>query len=513
MSRICERCGKIFEEQILKSGRKSNSKFCPDCQKEIEKQQWFGCCSVCGKEFKFEKTKDNKPKRRSTCPECEEKSKVKNRTITRICSKCGKEFTVKPYFDGKRYKYSLTMFCDDCRHSENYGKTEGVCPNCGKTFQYNKDKNGRITARKYCSEACAQEYYYKHKVTNEKPPKYNVCKRCGKIFQVNITPSGMYSVSSYCNECLEELKIERKTRVCKNCGKTFVMRENKDNKDNLSHSIFCSSECEQQYYKGKKERFPRYRTCETCGKVFEEEWLEDKGRYSESKYCSDVCYKIGYTRKREQTMLKKYGVIHHLKLQEFKDKQKATCLKKYGVPYAIYTPQCLEKNTTNNSKINSDFAKILELNNINFTTEFGLGNYIYDFKIGNILIEVNPNHTHSVLPSHWEKAKIRGKTPDYHLNKTNNAINSGYRCIHIWQWDDWDKVVLMLRDKQKLYARKLQLKEITKQEANVLLDTFHYLFFPDKDFLSTIVYGKPTVFNHQFFIICTFSVYLWRIKF
>ena len=61
----------------------------------------------------------------------------------------------------------------------------------------------------------------------------------------------------------------------------------------------------------------------------------------------------------------------------------------------------------------------------------------------------------------------------YHLNKTNFAKENGYRCIHVWDWDDWNKIVSLVKSKQKLYARKLQLKEITKQEANTFLNKYH----------------------------------------
>lgn len=242
--------------------------------------------------------------------------------------------------------------------------------------------------------------------------------------------------------------------------------------------------------------------------MFEEEWLEDKKRYSESKYCSDVCYKIGYTRKREKTLFEKYGVTHHLKLQEFKDKQKETCLRKYGVPYAVYTPQCLEKNILNNSKINSDFADLLKLNGINYITEYCIENYRYDFYVidVNTLIEINPNYTHSTISEkykHIENVHVLGnKDADYHKNKTSKAIEQGYRVINVWQWDNWDNIIFMLKSKQKLYARKLKLNEINKKEANEFLDLFHIQnscrgnqvnigLFNNDQLVQVMTFGKP----------------------
>nr|DAO15216.1 MAG TPA: endonuclease-like protein [Caudoviricetes sp.] len=415
--------------------------------------------------------------------------------MERICVKCGKVFNV-PKINGR---FSRKKYCDSCG-DWNKNTKELTCKNCGQNFTVERSVvDNRFLLRDYCTEECRKEYYAK---THPKEIKYKICKICKQKFEVKITESGQYSSVQICDDCVKK----QKEKVCKFCGKTFYPRF-LESCNQYSNSSFCSDNCEKQYYYNEKlKRFPRYRLCEVCGKEFEEEWLEDKNRYSESLYCSDVCYRIGYKRKREQTLLEKYGVTHHLKLQEFRDKQKNTCLKKYGVPYAAYTPQCLEKNLSNNSKVNKDFANLLEVNGIHYTTEYCIENYRYDFCIQNknILIEINPNHTHSTIPSHWERnrIKITGKTLDYHLNKTFIANKYGYRCIHVWQWDDWNKIMFLLRDKERLYARKLQLKEISKTTANEFLNLFHIQnscygnqvnlgLYQNDQLVQVITFGKP----------------------
>ena len=81
-----------------------------------------------------------------------------------------------------------------------------------------------------------------------------------------------------------------------------------------------------------------------------------------------------------------------------------------------------------NSKVNSAFMHHLVTLGLPFEKEFKLGNYIYDFKLGKYLIELDPYATHN---SSWG---IFGnpKAYDYHRKKSLNALANGYKCIHIF---------------------------------------------------------------------------------
>ena len=67
------------------------------------------------------------------------------------------------------------------------------------------------------------------------------------------------------------------------------------------------------------------------------------------KYCSSKCANntLEIKQKIKQTLIKKYGVKHHLLLPEFLEKRKQTCLKKYGVPNInqVKNTQIKRKNT------------------------------------------------------------------------------------------------------------------------------------------------------------------------
>lgn len=99
---------------------------------------------------------------------------------------------------------------------------------------------------------------------------------------------------------------------------------------------------------------------------------------------------------------------------------------------------------------------------------------ILKFKIKKIYVEINPTYTHnSTLPAIFNKTKIPPKDKNYHLQKTRKANELEYQCIHIFDWDDRDKIISLVKDKEKIYARKCEVKEISKQEANQFLEENH----------------------------------------
>lgn len=139
------------------------------------------------------------------------------------------------------------------------------------------------------------------------------------------------------------------------------------------------------------------------------------------------------------------------------------------------------------------------------TMEFNINNNFYDFLINskNIVIEINPNYTHTVAGNHFNGFQYNKKYETYHIDKTNNAVSHGFHCIHIWQWDDVYKILQFLKSKQKLYARKLQLREVaTKQEVNNFLNQNHLQgscrgniisigLYQNEELIQVMTFGKP----------------------
>ena len=145
---------------------------------------------------------------------------------------------------------------------------------------------------------------------------------------------------------------------------------------------------------------------------------------------------------RKNTWMNKYGVEYPFQSKDVQEKCQKTLLEHYGVEYACMLPQVRYKKNIESGP-NKYLRKLFENNNITYTQEFVIGKYIYDFKVDNYVIEVNPYATHN---SSWSIYSSSNPTPiAYHQDKSINAKNSGYICLCIWDWSNLDKLIDILK--------------------------------------------------------------------
>ena len=172
--------------------------------------------------------------------------------------------------------------------------------------------------------------------------------------------------------------------------------------------------------------------------------------------------------KIDASTLEHYGVNRACKLDEFKQKIVDTNRERYGVDYTclIYSG----KLKGNDSSYNRSFAELLDINNITYEREFLLQKYSYDFKVGNTLIEVDPAATHNTYFSPYGDNRI---DVNYHRDKTRLAKDSGYNVIHIFEWDDINKVMQLLKNRVTVYARKCEVRMVSDVDTGNYLDTYH----------------------------------------
>lgn len=143
--------------------------------------------------------------------------------------------------------------------------------------------------------------------------------------------------------------------------------------------------------------------------------------------------------KRQETNLKKFGVKCNLSSKIQQEQIKNTCLQKYGVPYYCMTPECRNISHGSYSKINERVKSLLKQKDIDFQNEFSLRNYVYDFKIGNILLEINPTYTHSIdIAYHNKRTKLK---MDYHYLKSKNALDNNFLCLQVFDWQNLEEVL------------------------------------------------------------------------
>lgn len=441
--------------------------------------------------------------------------------MERICTFCGKTFQVEKLPSGR---YSKRKYCSkECElEALKQTRVKHICPVCGKEFIYERLPSGNYTKRITCSDEC-------YKIYLEQKYGYAICKRCGKKFKREITQSGAYSEKLYCNSCIEEMRWKKcelcgksilksnntkycsdcqkklnwqaTHRICKNCGKEFEIKRLPSGK--LSGSLLCEDCAKEAYEKA------HFGICKCCGKRFEYP-VAPSGYISKTNYCSEECFEK----------------VHNMNREIFNERRMKTMLEKYGVAHPCLLPACQEKQSTIISKNNREFADLLdscgifverELNG--YIKEFRVGSYSYDIKLQNqnILFEINPTFTHTCINT----GVFAPRDKNYHINKTSFANSLGYRCINIWNWDNIAKIIQLVTPKQKLYARKLQLKEITKQQANLFINNYHLqgscrgndinlgLYLND-DIIQVMTFGKPRYnknYQWELLRLCTDSNY------
>ena len=231
--------------------------------------------------------------------------------------------------------------------------------------------------------------------------------------------------------------------------------------------------------------------------------------------------------KMQQTCLKRYGVknirLNANTKQSIKEKMSKTIQEKYGVPYYCLTEDCISKQGKTISKVNRNFAKLLDANNIQYKQEYVLENKSYDFKIENILVEINPTYTHnSTIGPYFKNHKQESKDSNYHLDKTLLASKYNFRCIHVFDNDDWNKIIYLLQPKQKVYARNCIITEVPIKECNEFLNSYHLqnacrnqkirlgLYFNNK-LVQIMTFGKPRYnknYEYELLRLCSHKDYI-----
>ena len=371
-----------------------------------------------------------------------------------------------------------------------------------------------------------------------------ICKCCGKEFETN-SPQKLYCNGEHylpCPVCGKPvLKKDRYFTRPPKCCSSKCSHEIRKSKFKPRQCIYCGEwfqpksgvalVCDKEHY------YP----CEICGKPYLRTPAKDADgvttcslecskeklrRHFQEKYGVDHPMQCEEVQKNfHDAMEKKYGVRHALQIPGKTDQQQKaayiTNMKHWGVPYACFSPGCIAANTHANaiSKINKKFASRLEKLGISAQFEKIIGPRSYDLYIEpNTLIEINPTYTHNSYGNHYDP---NGLSKDYHLNKTKLAESHGYRCIHIWDWDNVEKVVDLLKPKVKIGARKCEIYRINPKVGNEFLERYHlqgscrgqliYLGLVYEDELVQLMtFGKPRYnkkYTCELLRLCTKSGY------
>lgn len=310
------------------------------------------------------------------------------------------------------------------------------------------------------------------------------CEYCWKEFN-----PGYHKFQRFCcYECSNKARITHKDIECLQCWIKFHPKD-KTNK-------FCSRECWYKY-----NRLPNKR-CKTCWKEFhpnvatqifcsvECRWKaarldniicpvcnkEFKPKTRDIKYCSGKCKSIW---DKKQKDIKNTTLCPGCNKQFIKKRKH----QKYC------STKCWLKSRGMISKENERFWKLLTQLKFEWSYEFFLWWYYYDFKIWDILIENNPYpfHNSTYAPP---RPGVKPKERTYHYNKYKCAIDNWYKCIMVWDWTS--NLIDMITNEQFHYEWPPQLHYYNPKTKEHLVDINEDKSLIDKWFVEIRDCGKET---------------------
>ena len=365
-----------------------------------------------------------------------------------------------------------------------------------------------------------------------------ICRICNSEFEAKGTRSVCYSDHYHpCPICGKDVLCNDPNRQDSTCSrKCGAIKANQSREATMLATYGVKNPSELDTVRSKisaklKEAKPsqpiQYKSCEVCGNSFELHWPytqhtcspKCRGEYRKrsgiakqvyEKSCITNQFRYGVTNqgqrpeahiKMEDTMEARYGVRYARYLPEIEEKVKQTCMDKYGVPYYIQTEQANQFNRGRISKINKLFGSVLLENSIEFEFEKYVDSKFFDIFIPNqsIVIEINPSYSHSCIGNHWNQD---GLALDYHLSKSKLSEENGYRCIHVWDWDDWNAIISLVKPKEAVYARKCTVDKVDKQTADKFTAEHHisgkcngqkenYGLYYKGELIQVMTFGKP----------------------
>lgn len=231
--------------------------------------------------------------------------------------------------------------------------------------------------------------------------------------------------------------------------------------------------------------------------------------------------------KRDDTCIERFGIDNYSKTSDFHnfmsekskslwqdpnwiEKVKNTNLERYGVLYSCLAKHVQDSNGKQISRSNKDFVELLKHSGItNVEYEFSLKKYSYDVKVDDFLIEINPSYTHnSTTGPYFHGKHLPAKDRYYHRDKTKFAEENGYRCIHVWDWDQIEKIIYMLYNRERIFARNCEVREVDLDTTNEFLNLYHLQntcrnqqfrlgLYYNNELVEIMTFGTPR-FNHNY---------------
>ena len=463
-------------------------------------------CLQCGKEYNYTHHNDGTYKH-YCCLECREKAKLleqeeKNKPQKLTCQHCGREYL----WENKGNWNENNEQVKACgKNSSNFvvNSKKYCCYECGKADR--REKVRKTNLERYGNENAMKSEVIKNKLKDslrnipiEKKEEY-IKKR------VETRRQKIDEISQNISLGLKKAYQERGQEIQEKMKKTCLNR----------YGVTSTNKLESMKEKSKKTCLERYGTEYA---IQNKEMREKIEKTNLEKYGVKIASCSKEIANKIRTKLTTKSEEERKIIQE---KIRQTNLEKYGVEYFCLTDKA-RNGLTCISKPNKKFQAMLKNYNIDSELEFSLVKYAYDLKINDILIEINPTITHnSSREINIGNYFVKPKSSTYHQDKSLFALENGYFCLHIWDWDDEDKIIETLKPKKPLYARSLEIKEPSYEEIGLFLEKYHLQgscygqeirlgLYKDDELIQVMTFGKPRynkTYEYELLRLCTKAGY------
>ena len=452
---------------------------------------------------------------------------AKKRVYPCICSNCNKNF------DGPA---NGTKFCsDECklefRIKEHPNK--GLCLQCNAKID---KKKLLLNGSKFCSNSCSSKYNNAHRSQEEKERIANICRDSQTKIMNNLSEEDMKKrttkASKTKSEWSEERKQEHSKLLSENAKRQFEKETPEEKKlrySKVSNTLNSKSEEEKEKI-SQKIKDSYYSKTEEEKNIIKDKIRKTRENYTEeqkesfSKKCSENTKELWKNRTEEQkreisekirekknnlfieerpnsenfnTCYVRENFIEDglFKIKEFAEYFDILSLKgaKQSKSRLGITEPNKKLKTKTQTKLFMDIPtenKILNYRKLIFPQEVDI--YLPDIKLA---IEYDGLMFHSQGKSKY--SIFKGVPENYHLEKTNLVESEGAQLFHIFEGEDLDIWISMIKNKlglnTKIYARKCLVKEVSSQEARKFLEDNHLQGYANSKIRLGLYYNEELV--------------------
>jgi len=329
------------------------------------------------------------------------------------------------------------------------------------------------------------------------------CKKCGKIFNDIENKSG--TIIIHIKKCFPEVEIPSKFKrsMFKSANGTFWHFQYFDIIDSIIKDELKCPECNWSTTDTKNKTGALTKHLTNDHKINISDFIKkhQKYEYLFNKLISQEQTKRYFNDKKENSVIcqlcgETFKVISntHLKLHNISSDKYRLLYGKDSIVSISSKQKFIDNIKSHNPSINFRSKGQIEIEE--FLTLHGIEIDVCTQKVlnGTELDIYLPQHNIAIEYNglYWHSEK-NGKNKHYHLDKTKKCLEHGIRLIHIFS-DEWltkKEIIknrllnLLNKNSDKIYARKCQIINLTKEEKKDFLNK-HHLQGNDK---STIMIG------------------------